>query len=125
MAEIGIIRKEHHGNSFEILQCSPMISNVDFLELPVRHLEFGQESANGRAITSSHLLSKQLGARLHCLRCRHEVVKAIFRLPLNPRYVEIMAHFKCSFREVMEVFVVKKTPKAHMHGACPSVHCLH
>ncbi len=25
-----------------------------------------------------------------------------------------VAHFWCSFREVMEVFVVKKTPKAHI-----------
>ncbi len=96
-AEISIIRKEHHGSSLEIRQCSPILSNVDFLELPVRHLEFEQESVDGRAITSSHLLSKQPGARLHCLHCLHEVDKDIFQLTLNPRYVEIMAQFKCSF----------------------------
>ncbi len=50
-----------------------MPSNVDFLELYVRNLEFEQEFADGRAIKLSHLLLKQPGARLnadpmlHCL----------------------------------------------------------
>ncbi len=38
----------------------------------------------------------------------------IFGLTLNPRRVEIGAHFYCSFREVMEDFIVKKTPRAHI-----------
>ncbi len=47
-AELGIIRKEHHGGSFEIRQYLRILSNVDFLELPVRHLEFEQARADGR-----------------------------------------------------------------------------
>ncbi len=49
----------------------------------MRHLEFEQESADGRAIGSSQLLLKPPGARfnagpiLHCLRCLHEVNKGI------------------------------------------------
>ncbi len=85
----------------------------------MRHLEFKQDSADGRATESSHLLSKHPGARLnadpiiHCLRCLHEVDNRVFGFTLNPRHVEIMAHLHCTFREVMEVFVV------------PSVHCLY
>ncbi len=118
-AELGIIWKEHHGGPFEIRQCSRMLSNVAFLELHVRHFEFEQESADGRAIETSHLLSKQPGARLntgpilYCLRYIHEVDEDIFGFMLNPRHVEIMEHFQCSFREVMKVFVLTKTPKAH------------
>ncbi len=69
----------------------------------MRNLEFEQESAHSIAIESSHLLFKQLGARLnadlilHCLRCLHELDKGIFGLTLNPRLVEIGAHFLCSF----------------------------
>ncbi len=65
----------------------------------MQNLEFEQESADGRAIESSHLLFKQPGARLnadpilHCLRCLHELDKGIFGLTLNPRHVEIGAHF--------------------------------
>ncbi len=98
-AELGIIWKEHHGGPFEIRKCSRILSNVDFLEFYVRNLEFEQESADGRAIESSHLLFKQPGARLnadpilHCLRCLHEVDKGIFGLTLNPRHVEIGAYF--------------------------------
>ncbi len=54
-AAFGIIWKENHGGPFEIRQCSRILSNIDFLELYVRHLEFEQESADGRAIESSHL----------------------------------------------------------------------
>ncbi len=98
-AELDIIRKEHHGGWFEIRQCSRILSNVDFLELYVRNLEFEQESADGRAIESSHLLFKQPGAKLngdrilHCLRCLHQFDEGIFGLTLNPRHVEIGAHF--------------------------------
>ncbi len=97
--ELGIIWKEHNGGPFEIRQCSRVLSNVGFLELYVRHLEFEQESADGRAIESSHLLFKQPRARLnadpilHCLRCLHEVDKGKFGLTLNPRHEQIMAHF--------------------------------
>ncbi len=86
----------------------------------VRNFEFEQESADGRAIESSHLLLKQSGARLnagpilHWLRCLHEFDKGIFGVMLNPRHVDIGAHFWCSFREVMEHFVVKKTSKDHI-----------
>ncbi len=98
-AELGIIWKKHHGGLFEIRQCSRILSNVDFLELHVRHLEFEQESTDCRAIESSHLLFKQPGARLnadpilHCLRCLYDVDKGKFGLTLNPRHVEIVAHF--------------------------------
>ncbi len=98
-AELGIIWKEHRGRPFEIRLCSHILSNVDFLELYVRDLEFEQESADGRAIELSHLLFNQLGARLnadpilHCLRCLHEFDKGICGLTLNPRHVEIGAHF--------------------------------
>ncbi len=87
----------------------------------MRNLEFEQESADSRAIESSHLLFKQPGAKLNadpilpCLRCLHEFDKGIFGFTLNSRHVGIGARFLCSFREVMEVFVVKKTLKAHMH----------
>ncbi len=64
-AELGIIWKEHHGGPFEIRQCSRILSNVDFLELYVRNLEFKQESADGRAIEASHLLFKQPEVRLN------------------------------------------------------------
>ncbi len=87
----------------------------------MRNLEFVQESADGRAIESSQLLlSKRSGARpnakpiLHCLRCHHEVNKSIFGLILNPSHVDIITHFYCSFGELMDVFVVKKTSKAHI-----------
>ncbi len=76
--------------------------------------EFEQESADDRVIQSSHLLFKQPGARCQCLRCLHEFDKGIFGLTLNPRYVEIGAHFQCSFREVITVFIVKKAPKAYI-----------
>ncbi len=91
--------KEHHGGPFDIRQCSRILFNVDSLDLYVRNLEFEQESADGRAIESSHLLFKQPGTRLnadpilHCLRCLHEVDKSIFGLPLYPRHVETVAHF--------------------------------
>ncbi len=42
-AELGVIRKEYHGGSFEIRQCSCILSNVDFLELHCRQLEFEQK----------------------------------------------------------------------------------
>ncbi len=54
-AELGAI--QHHGGWFEIRQCSHILSNVCLLELHVRHLEFEQESADGRAIESSYLLA--------------------------------------------------------------------
>ncbi len=79
-------------------QCSYILSNVDFLELYVQHLEFEQESASGRAIESSHLF-KQPGARLnanpilHCLRCLHKFDKGLFEFTLNPRHVGVGAHF--------------------------------
>ncbi len=98
-AELGIIWKEHHGGPFEIRQCSRILSNVDFLELYVGNLEFEQESADGRAIESGHLLFKQPGARLnadpilYCLRCPHEFDKDIFGLTLNLRNVEKGTHF--------------------------------
>ncbi len=98
-AKLGIIWKEHHGGPFEIRQCSRILSNVVFLELYVRNLEFKRESADGRANASSHLLFKLQRARinadpiLHCLRCLHELDKGIFGLTLNPRHVEIGAHF--------------------------------
>ncbi len=102
--------------------CHPsrILTNVDFLQLLVRHLEFEQESADNRAFESSYLSSEQPGVMLnadpilHCLRCLHEVGKGIFGLTLNPRHVEIMAHFQCSFREVMEVSVVREAPKGLM-----------
>ncbi len=52
-AEFGIIWKENHRGPFEIRQCSRILSNVDFVELFVRNLEFEQESADGRAIESN------------------------------------------------------------------------
>ncbi len=94
-AELGIIWKEQRGGPFEIRQCSRILSYVDFLELYVRKLEFEQESADGRAIGSSHLLLKQPRARLnadpvlHCLRSLHEFDMGIFGLTLDPRDVEI------------------------------------
>ncbi len=94
-AELGTIWKDHHGGLFEIRKCSRILSNVDFLELYVRNLEFEQESADGRAIGSSQLLLKQPRARLnadpilHCLRSLHEFDKGIFGLTLDPRHVEI------------------------------------
>ncbi len=96
-AELGIIWKEHHGGPFEIRQCIRILSNVDFLELYVRNLEFEQESADDRANELSHLLFKQPGTRLNadpilqCLRCLHEFDKGIFGLTLNLRHVEIWA----------------------------------
>ncbi len=54
-AELGIIWKDHHGCPFEIRQFSRILSNVDFPELYVRNSEFEQESADGRAVESSHL----------------------------------------------------------------------
>ncbi len=98
-AELGIFSKKHHGGPFEIRQCSRILCNVDFLELYVRNLEFVKESADGRFIASSYLLSLRSIARLNadpilrCQRCHHEVDKSIFGLMLNPRHVEIMAHF--------------------------------
>ncbi len=88
-AELGITWNEHYGGPFEIRQCSHILSNVDFLELYVRHLQFEQESAGGRASKSNHLLSKQPEARLntdpirHRLRCLHKVDKGIFGLTLT------------------------------------------
>ncbi len=75
-------------------QCSRILSNVDFLELQVRHLEFEQESADGRAIESSHLLSKQPGPSLnadpiiHCLCCLHHWKKILVKrsLPVCTRH---------------------------------------
>ncbi len=58
-AELGIIWKDHREGPFEIRQCSHILSNVDFLEVYVWNLEFEHESADGRAIESSHLLVKQ------------------------------------------------------------------
>ncbi len=52
-ADFGIIWEEHHGGPFEIHQCSRILSNVNFLELYVRNLEFKQESVEDRAIVSS------------------------------------------------------------------------
>ncbi len=43
--ELGIIWKDYHGCPFEIHQCPRTLSNVDFLELHVYHLEFEEESA--------------------------------------------------------------------------------
>ncbi len=65
----------------------------------MRNLEFEQESADGRAIESSHPLFRQPGAGLNAnpiprgLLCLHEFDKGIFGLTLNPRHVEIGAHF--------------------------------
>ncbi len=65
----------------------------------MQNLEFEQESADGRAIELSHLSFKQPGTRLnadpilHCFRSLHEFDKGIFGLTLNPRHVEIGAHF--------------------------------
>ncbi len=62
-------------------------------------MEFEQEFADGRAIELSHLLLKQPGARrnadpmLLCLRCLREFDKGIFGFTLNPRDMEIRAHF--------------------------------
>ncbi len=98
-AELGINWKEYHGGPFEIRQCSRILSNVVFLDLYVRNLEFEQESADGRAIASSYLLFKQPGTRpnadpiIHCLCCLHEVDKGIFGLLHYPRHVETVAHF--------------------------------
>ncbi len=120
VAELGIIRKERYGGWFEIRQCSRILSNVDFFELHVRHLEFEQDLADSRAIESSHLLSKQPEARLkadpipHYLRCLREVDKGIFGLTLSLRHAEIMQHFQRSFREVMQFFDAKETPKAYL-----------
>ncbi len=54
------------------------------------------------------------GPILHFLGCLNEVDKGIFGLSLNPRHAVIMANSQRSFREVMAVFVVKKTSKAHI-----------
>ncbi len=92
------LKFKHHGGPLEVRRCSRILSNVGYLGLYVRHLEFKQESTDGRAIASSHLLFKQSGVRLyaepivHCLRCLHEFDKSIFGLTLNPRHVEIGAH---------------------------------
>ncbi len=99
MTNLMIIWKEHHRGPFEIRQCSRILANADFLEMYVRNLVFEQESADGRAIESSHLIFKQPGARLnadpilYCLCCLHEFDKGIFGLTLNPRHVEMGAHF--------------------------------
>ncbi len=42
-------------------QFSRILPNVDFHELHVRHLKVEQDSADGRALESNHLLSRQLG----------------------------------------------------------------
>ncbi len=68
--------------------------------------------------TAYYLGSREQGSKpTHCLRCFHEVYKGIFRVMLGPRHAEIMPHFQCSFREGMEVLVVKKTPKTHIQMA--------
>ncbi len=86
----------------------------------MRQLEFEQDPADRRTNESSHLSPVELGTRpnadpiLHCLRCLHEVDMGILGLTLNPRYAVIMANFQRSFREVMEIFRVNETPKAHI-----------
>ncbi len=127
-AELGIIWKEHHGGPFEIRQCSRILSNVDFLELYVRTLEFEQESIAGRAIESSHLLLRQPGARLnadtilHVRRCLNEFNKGILGFTLNPRHVEIGA-LLVLLQSSNGSFRCKEYAKGpYTDGACPSVH---
>ncbi len=49
--------------------------------------------------------------------------KGIFRLTLKPRHALIMANFRRSFREVMEIFQVNETPK-HTNRWCTSLSSL-
>ncbi len=108
------------------------ISNVEFLELYVRNLEFEQEFADGRAIESSHLLFKQPGARLnadpilHCLRCLHKIDKGIFGLTLNPRHVGVWGTLLVLLQGINGSFRCKENAKGpYTDSACPSVYCLH
>ncbi len=41
-------------------------------------------------------------------------IRVYLGLTLNPRQAVIMASFQCSFREEVEIFRVKETPKAHI-----------
>ncbi len=56
-AELGILRKEYHGGSFEGRQCSRIVFNVDFLESHMRQLEFEQDPAEPMSQASYRLCS--------------------------------------------------------------------
>ncbi len=62
--EFGIIWEEHHGGPFGIRQCSRVLSNVDILELNVRHYVRSSLTAEPVIQATFYLSRREQGSML-------------------------------------------------------------
>ncbi len=91
--QLGNARKEYHGKSFEVQQCSRFLSCSAFLKEVVP--------------ASVHLL-------VECLEALHRVVVGVFGQILDPGFENDINTFEETFMRVMRTHNPRMIPKVHL-----------